>query len=221
MRLVIKYPTRGRPKLFCETLKKWRTMLSGRHHVHFLVSIDEDDTLMNSPIMHSFMGRQRNLRWYAGHSKTKIQAVNADLDKLPPDYDILVLASDDMIPVVKGYDDVIATHMKRCFPNLDGCLHFEDGLSVGNLNTLPILGRKLVEGWGFIYHPDYISEWCDNWMQEVTRRDGKEEMIPRCIIKHEWAGLTGQDQTFRKNQGFYSQDKATFERHKAAGFPLR
>jgi hypothetical protein len=218
MRFVLKYPTRRRPKLFCATLKKWREMLSKRNPVRFVVSIDEDDTLMNSPIMHSFLNRQRDLTWHIGQSKTKIQAVNADLDKLG-DYEVLVLMSDDMIPVLKGYDEVIAQNMRRCFPSLDGMLHFDDGFNQNGLNTLPIMGRKLVERWGHIYHPSYISEFCDNDSQEVALKEQCSVKIDRCIIKHEWDRLTGRDDTFKKNSGLYDVDRANFEKRKAAGFP--
>ena len=213
MRFVFKYPTRRRPKLFCSTLKTWRAMLSKRHQVKFVVSIDEDDTLMNSPIMHSFMGRQRDLTYYIGNSQSKIQAVNADLDQCG-DYDVLVLMSDDMVPVVRGYDEVIAQHMRLNFPNFDGMLHFEDGFNMNGLNTLPIVGKKLIDRWGHIYHPEYISEWCDNWQQLWAEYHGVSVKVARCIIKHEWTNATGVDETFKKNSGFGTQDHATFLRHK-------
>lgn len=218
MNLVVKYPTRGRARLFCDTLNTWVKMLSGRHHVRFVVSIDEDDSQMNSAVMHGILNRQRNLEWHVGKSKTKIAAVNADFDKLG-DYDVLVLASDDMRPVVRGYDEVIARNMKRVFPDNDGCLHFSDGFNTNGLNTLPIVGKKLLDEWGYIYHPAYISEFCDNEMMEVTERDGISEKIDQCIIKHEWTKLTGTDATFRKNSGFHQIDHQTFVKRKAAGFP--
>lgn len=218
MRFVFKYPTRRRPKLFCSTLKTWRAMLSKRHQVKFVVSIDEDDTLMNSPIMHSFMGRQRDLTYYIGNSQSKIQAVNADLDQCG-DYDVLVLMSDDMVPVVRGYDEVIAQHMRLNFPNFDGALHFDDGFNVNNLNTLPIMGKQLVDKWGYVYHPSYISTHCDDEFQAVTERDGKVTKINRCIIKHEWDKLTGHDELFKQNGKFFATDQLNWEKRRAAGFP--
>lgn len=193
-------------------------MLSGRHPVRFVVSIDDNDTLMNSPIMQSFMGRQKNLTWHAGHSKSKVEAINADLDKLG-DYDILVLASDDMVPVVKGYDDVIALNMRQSFPSLDGVLHYSDGFNKNGLNTLPIMGRKLVGEWGYIYHPAYVSLYCDQEFQDVTERDGKSVKVPRCIIRHDWIGTHKPDSLHRKNESFYKQDRDTYAARRKANYP--
>lgn len=218
MRLLIKFPTRGRPKLFCETLRRWNANLSGRNQVRFVVSIDEDDTLMNSPIMHGFMGRQKHLAWHAGHSQTKVQAINADLDKLG-DYDVLVLASDDMVPVVRGYDDVICQTMRRVWPGLEGVLHFDDGFNRNGLNTLPIMGRKLLEDWGYIYHPAYKSLYCDQEFQDVTERDGVSEKLARCIIRHDWIGTHQPDSLHRRNESMNDPDRATYNARRAAGYP--
>lgn len=193
-------------------------MLSRKHPVRFVVSIDADDRSMHSLQMKDYLRRQKDVQVFVGNSTGKIAAVNADFDKLG-DYDVLILASDDMIPVVRHYDVVIEQLMTVKFPGLDGCLHFNDGSNVHGLNTMPIAGKRLFDKWGYIYHPDYVSEWCDNEFQAVTERDGKSHREPRTLFRHAWAEATGQDSTFKRNSGFYDRDKATFERRKVAGFP--
>jgi len=71
-----------------------------------------------------------------------------------------------------------------------------------------------------VYHPEYISEYCDDWFQAVTERDGKSYRDARVLFHHQWCSPYGKDATFKRNQGFSRLDKATFDRHKAAGFPL-
>lgn len=200
-------------------MQKYRSLLSRKHPVRFVVSIDNDDRTMHARQVQDYLRRQRDVQVFSGNSKSKIAAVNADFDKLG-DYDVLILASDDMVPQVRHYDTIIEQLMRVKFPGLDGCLHFSDGANVHGLNTMPIAGKKLIDSWGFIYHPDYISEWCDNWYQSVTERDGKSYKDDRVLFRHAWTDLTGHDATFKRNAGFYDRDKATFERHKAAGFPL-
>lgn len=218
MRFVIKYPTRGRPTLFLRQLQRLRSMASRKHQINFVVSVDQDDTTMQCEDVRRIAKATPNLRIYPGRSTGKIAAVNADMDKLG-DYDILILASDDMIPQFVGYDDIIATLMQKHFPNLDGVLHFRDGLNHANLNTMPIMGRRLVDKWGYIYHPSYISEWCDNEMECVTERDGKSAKIDMVLFKHEWTTHTGTDATFKRNSGFFERDKKNFLERQAAGFP--
>ena len=83
MRIVIKYPTRGRPGQFITVLNRYIAFLSGKHEVHFVISYDGDDASMNNPAMQSmieslnanFDGR---IHAYCGNSTGKIAAVNAD-----------------------------------------------------------------------------------------------------------------------------------------------
>jgi len=172
MRFVIKYPTRGRPGQFIRQVQKYRAFLSRRNPVRFVVSIDEDDRTMHAADVKAFISRQRDMKVYVGASKGKIEAVNADFEKLG-DYDVLILASDDMV---------------------------------------------LIDSWGYIYHPSYRSEFCDNEFQDVTERDGKSVKSPLCLFKHEWA-KTGKDATFIRNSNLWCVDKPNYERRKAAGFP--
>ncbi len=152
MRMVIKFPTRGRPEKFAAVLNKYINFLSGMHEVHFVVSFDHDDPSMNNDNMWSLFSRLNSqldgrIHPVCGKSTGKISAVNADLDvvrRLNPD--VILLASDDMIPIHGGYDDVIARAMAKFFPDTDGVLWFNDGFSGGNkLITLSILGRKYFE----------------------------------------------------------------------------
>lgn len=217
MRFVLKYPTRGRPTQFIRMVHRYQSYLSRKNPARFVVSVDEDDQTMRSADVVNFLRRQRNIEVYRGQSKGKIQAVNADMDKLG-EYDVLILVSDDMVPLHKGYDMIIEGLMRKHFPNLDGCLHFSDGLNHAGLNTMPIAGRRFFEEQGYIYHPDYIAEFCDDHFQARSEKMGKSVKIPMVLFKHEWMKATGQDATFRRNQGFWDKDKATFEKHKALGF---
>jgi hypothetical protein len=218
MRFVFKYPTRGRPALFVRMVNLYTSLLSRVNPVRWVVSIDEDDRSMQSAEIKGFIKRRRDMEVFVGKSQNKIQAINADFDKLGS-YDVLVLVSDDMQAMERRYDQTIERLMLQHFPNLDGCLHFDDGLNKHGLNTMPIAGKKLIDSFGYIYQPEYIAEWCDNEWQEVTERDGKSVKINRCLFKHAWLQRTGKDETYKRNGGFYAIDKATFERRKAAGFP--
>ena len=173
---------------------------------------------MKSKEMDNYLRRQNDCQVFVGQSKGKIQAVNANFDKLG-NYDVLILASDDMIPVTRHYDLVIADLMKQHFPAMDGCLHFNDGTNIHGLNTMPIAGKRLLDDWGYIYHPGYISTHCDNEFQEVTERDGKSHKNDRMLFRHDWSGAHTRDATFKRNNVGWKHDQELFSRRKAAGFP--
>ncbi|NNM88021.1 MAG: glycosyltransferase family 2 protein [Phycisphaerae bacterium] len=226
MRMLIKWPTRGRPQKFLETLARWRAMLSGRNQVHFLISVDEDDAAMNQPAMRQALAAMANLTLRVGPAgRSKIAACNADVDawvgqtSLTPQ--VLVLASDDMVPQVAGYDAIITTTMAEVFLNLDGALHFDDGYHGGkSVITLSVLGWNLYTKFGYLYQPEYQSFFCDNEFTAVTRALGAYHYDPRVIVRHCHIGRT-PDALYRRNQACWTQDQNTYQRRGAAGFGLR
>lgn len=217
MNLLIKYPTRNRKDVFFKTFDLYYNKLSGKHNVEFVVSMDADDSSMNQSAVHSFLDSKKNVCYCYGENKGKVQAINANMQDR--DFDVLLLASDDMIPVVDGYDDIICTKMQEHFPELDGCLHFNDGRARSELNTLSIMGKKMYEHFGYIYHPDYTSLWCDNEFHDVTVAMGKSAWVDQIIIRHDWVDATGQDSLHRHNESFHHKDKRVYEKRRAAGFP--
>ena len=224
MKLLIKFPSRGRPGKFMRVFNMYRNMLSGKRDVSFLLSFDEDDATMNNVGMKNwFKSLGKNVHVHFGHSKTKIQACNADLDKAP-DFDIILLASDDMIPVQEGYDDIICSDMEKYFPDTDGVLWYNDGLVGKKLNTLSIMGKKYFDRFGYMYHPAYESVYCDNEFMEVSQILGKCRYIENVLIKHEWVGMTEpNDPTHQKNHnmGFYQRDGRILLERREKNFDLK
>lgn len=217
--LLLKYPTRGRPEVFKNTFSLYRDKLSGKHPYCFIVSMDVDDPEMNNQNITEWLDQQKNVIYCYGNNRSKVQAINANMECVNFDYSVLLLVSDDMIPEVHGYDDVIVTKMQEHFPNLDGCLHFNDGRAAATLNTLSIMGKKMYENFGYIYHPDYCSLWCDNEFHLTTQMNSKSVYIDQVIIRHSWTDVTGQDRLHQKNESFYEADKQVFLARQAANFP--
>jgi hypothetical protein len=146
-----------------------------------------------------------------------VQAINANMNDR--NFDVVLLASDDMVPAIEGYDDIICTKMQEHFPNLDGCLHFNDGRVGRELNTLTIMGKKMYDHFGYIYHPDYVSLWCDNEFHDVTVAMGKSVYIDQVIIRHAWIDVTGHDSLHRHNESYHGKDKRVYEKRRNAGYP--
>ena len=159
-----------------------------------------------------------NVTMFYGNNKSKIEAINADLDNV--DFDILLLASDDMIPVVKGYDTIIKNNMSKLYPDTDGVLWFNDGYQGNKLNTLCILGKKYYDRFGYIYNPEYISVWSDNEFMDVGNILGKQTYFDEVIIQHQhpdW-GFGERDMVHTNNLVNESKDRQTYIKRKEKNF---
>lgn len=221
MKLLIKFPTKNRKNKFLQTLKKYQNFLSNKCEVEFLISLDNDDEEMNSDFVKQVLGQYTNLKYFFGESISKVHAVNRDLEKIES-WDIVLLASDDMIPQVKGFDEIIVNKMKEIYPDTDGILFFNDGFKKNELNTLCILGRKYYERFNYIYNPQYKSVYCDNEFTLVGNILGKQTYFDQVIIKHEhpdW-GYGSRDNIHTSNLKNMNYDLNLFNSRKQNNFFL-
>ncbi len=219
-KLLVKFPTRGRPEKFFSVLDSYRN-LSRSNNIRFLVSCDLDDVTMNNDEVRKKFESYDNVEVHYGNSKTKIEAINADM--LGQDFDICLLASDDMIPEVVGYDLEIIRQMKVNYPDYDGVIWFSDGYQKKNLNTLIILGKRYYDRFGYLYHPDYVSFYCDNEFMQVAFALGKQTYIDHVIIRHEHPDNTKEaiDMTYETNNRHVMRDHMMFAQRAQRMFGLR
>jgi len=220
MKILFKYPTRNRPEWFKKTLQRYCDFMSNKELFHFTITLDEDDESMNNEHISQWLKYFPLLDYKYGKHESKVEACNADID-LTLDWDILVLVSDDMIPVVKGFDSIIVQKMKQYFPDTDGALHFSDGFEGDQSNiTLSIMGRKLYERIGYVYHPAYKSFFCDKEFTDVVYKMEKVMYFPEVIIKHIWSGGPhSKDALYQRNSKMGKGDKKTYDRRKLLDFP--
>ena len=221
MKLLIKFPTRGRFAKFYLVLMKYISLLSDIENTKFLITCDEDDSTMNNDKVKEIIGKLKNVEVVFGKSDSKIHAVNRDME-LVSDYDIILLASDDMVPQIKGFDDIIRTKMKEHFPDTDGVLWFNDGFKKNQINTLCILGKKYYERFNYIYYPEYKSTWCDNEFTDVANILKKQEYFNEIIIKHEhpYWGFGGTDTIHTKNAIDEPWDMTLYKKRKDINFNI-
>lgn len=220
--LLVKFPTRGRASQFFSVLDIYYNLLEDKEHTHFLISCDEDDLIMNNEAVIEKLKSYHNLQICFSKNKSKIEAVNANFDLAPP-FDIVLLASDDMVPQVKGYDTIIRTKMQLHFPDTDGIVWFNDGHQGPILNTLSILGKKYFDRFGYLYHPAYKSLWCDNEFTMIGNLLGKQKYFDQIIIKHIHPDIFSNvviDELYERNLKLDAADKAVFEKRKSNAFDL-
>ena len=223
-RILIQFPTRQRPKKFIQVAKKYIDLLSDKDNWVMNVSCDEDDFSMNNIAMMKRvfgLASEDKVVLNFNANKNKIEAVNANIADF--DFDIVLLASDDMIPKERGYDNIIRKHFATYFPNFDGVVHYDDGHQHDRLNTLSILGKAYYDRFGYIYHPSYVSLWADNEFDEISRILGKHQYIEQLIIRHEHPATNINvinDDLYIKNNAYEAADRANYNQRKAMKFNL-
>ena len=234
MNLLIQFPTYTRPQKFINALKRYLFFSSGCHQLHFNINCDSGDaTMANDEMRQEIDGvfsehntrriEQQSYSLNYDQNTSKISSMNAHIDG--KDFDIVVCASDDMIPKVKSWDDIICQEMVKHFPDLSGCVHFNDGNTGDSLITLSILGRELYNHFGYIYHPDYKTLYCDNEFTECVKSMGKWAYVDKEIISHEHWSVSGSenhnqiDIAVQKTLHYSGRDATVYRIRKIKGFP--
>jgi len=209
-KLLIKMPTRSRPAKFFKNLDKYYQHMSFEYPYEFLITCDEDDVAMNNANVIKRLESYPNLKFTFGKNSSKVEAVNKDLESY--DFDVLLVASDDMEPVVRNFDKIIIETMQKNFSDFDGVLNFNDGTIGGSCNTLPVIGKKFYDRFKYVYHPEYKSFECNVELTLVSKILKKEKIINNVIIRHNhpaW-GKGIWDDLYEKNQQFYDHDRKLF-----------
>lgn len=217
MNILVKFPTRNRPHKFLQVYNK---LLETSNDIQTLVSYDSDDPTMTPEIVQQAIRMSESIVLISGESKSKIDACNRDVNKIPA-WDIVVLMSDDMIPQVEGWDDIMREDMKENFPDTDGALWYHDGYQ-DSICTMVVMGKKYYDRFGYLYHPDYTSLWSDNEQTEVALSLNKMFTSTTCLFRHEHPMNTqtvAMDALYKRNEPYYHIDKKVYDDRKAKGFP--
>jgi len=229
MKMLVQFPTLGRPEKFLNCVKKYIDKHSDKREIHFNINCDYEDKTMNNPemlyeILKLFKSNTKlDVSLNFDRNTNKISAINDHIkDKK---FDIVICLSDDMIPIKYNWDDIIVTNMEQTFPDTDGCLHFNDGYTKSNLITLSIMGKKLYDYFGYIYHPDYKSLYCDDEFTQEVYRLNKVKYMNNVIISHEHYSREGNinsgdfDFAAQKTLYYSGRDGLVFQKRKELGFP--
>lgn len=223
MRILLKCPTRSRPQKVIQTLASYVKLANHPEQLGVAISCDEDDDSMRRNLVQEELLRALNpVAWkriFFSPNKTKIEACNANMNDIDWHWDIVVLVSDDMIPQLKGYDDVIRNHMISKFPDTNGIVWFNDGTQGDKLNTLCIYGRTMYDSFGYLYHPEYKSLFCDTELTDLCKGELASRClyVPYCIIRHEHPGTgyaQNMDALYMRNQKYWTEDMYTYIRRK-------
>ena len=219
--ILLKFPTRSRPEQFIKTYREYIEKADRPDFIRSLITLDQDDSTVTPTFITEIKSIHPQSLIKVGYSGSKIAAVNRDMEHAG-EYDILLLASDDMVPIVKGYDTIIRDAMMSTYPDKDVVLFFNDGYNGSKLNTLSIMGKLYYERFHYLYHPSYYSLFCDNEFMKVAQRLHRQTYIEQVIIRHEHPvtmTTVQKDPLYTQNYKYLEQDRATYMERKKNGFP--
>lgn len=233
MNFLMKYPSRERPDIFFQTLEKWisyatprgKIFNGGANRFHWVFTFDMDDATMSGGSVqrdiNKLMSKNHTYSIHYIRPLGKIHACNAHVnDHLTTETDVLMLVSDDMIPLKMNWDSVVKRELLCNFPDYDGALHFDDGLQKRNLITLSCMGAKLYKRFMYFYHPDYKSCFADDEFTQIVYAWNKVVYIEDPVFVHRWVGFYHKDRLHDRNHQQMFEDQPVFIERQKAGFPL-
>jgi hypothetical protein len=110
------------------------------------------------------------------------------------------------------------------FPDGDGLIHFPDQIALERLVTVPIMGRKYYDRFGYLYYPGYKSVCPDNEQMEVAMLLKRYVYINKVMYHHNhpvWK-LAEWDDLYRRNEApiHYAEDGQLLKDRRKINFGL-
>jgi len=222
LKILFKYTTRSRRSNFLRGIDSIIDNLADKENYHIYTTFDVDDDKMRP--LPEIKG---NHTYIAGTSKSKIDAINRDMDFINSQYDwqIIINMSDDMVFIQKGFDDIIRKEFTDgSITNLDQYIHFNDGNQKANVSTMHIVGRDYYNRDNYIYNPEYKSLWCDVENDMVAKLRGCYKYVGDNIRLfshlHPAFNLAPNDEQYMKTEhrDMWIADEQTFNKRKQNNF---
>lgn len=225
LRILYKFPCRGRRDMFFESLDSLNNNIRDRNNYFISLTLDTDDTILNTPEVIEKINTYPNVGIEWGLSDSKVNAINRSMPDY--DFDLIICWSNDMHLTMTGADDIIRSYVYDLI-NLYGddfLLHIPEKDSMEHLNVLYIATRKYYERFGYIYHPSYLSLFCDNETFDIAK----------ILKKYHYVGTLGlyehrnpayhhyniqRDELFNEQQSHWSIDELNYNQRKARNFDL-
>jgi hypothetical protein len=213
IRFSLLHPSRGRVARAAQAIAEWTARRNGAHAVEYILSVDTDDDVAG----YRGVAEATGVRLVVNVNRSIVDAVNAAARASTGD--VLIVVSDDF-GCPDGWDRAVAEVVGD---RRDAAVLVHDGIE-GRIMTLPILGRALYETLGYIYHPAYVSMFCDDDLTHTAAAmgrlvDARHLMFPH---RHYTVGLSAVDATYARqnSNAAWWHGWRVMEKRRANGFGL-
>jgi hypothetical protein len=223
-KILFKFASRSRESKFFASLDNIISKVHDKENYIIVASLDYDDkTMFNKEVLERLIPyvKNNNVIPVFGYSKSKIDAINRDMDKFD-DFSIICNTSDDMEFQVEGFDNIIRDKFTQNFPDTNGNIYFNDGFVGDVISTMSIIGKKYFDEKlkGNIYHPSYVSLWCDNEYTEVAKSLNKIAYFDQILYRHNHPanGIGVADEQLKRTESFSNLDSENYKKRKLTNF---
>ena len=226
LKLLFKFPCRGRGKIFFDSLNSLNTNIRDKENYLISITLDEDDNILNNPDTIAKIEAYPNVKIEWGLSDSKIHAINRNF----PDYnfDVVICWSNDQFATFYGFDDIMRDYImsvSNTRGDFDFLAHFPEPDSREYLNVLYVATKPYYDRFGYIYHPSYKSLWCDNESMLVSQMLNRYHYISvPGLYEHRNPAYTRhgmeRDELFDIQQAHWQSDELNFIARKAKNFDL-
>lgn len=226
LKILFKFPCRGRVSMFFDSLNSIHNNVRDKENYHVGLTLDEDDFELNNDEVKNKLSHYPNTSIQWGVSGSKIRAVNRSLPDY--DFDVIICWSQDMFAEMVGFDDIMRQYMYSIINEHgdDFLIHFPERDAKEMLNVLYIATKKYYSRFNYIYHPSYLSLWCDN----------ESMCVAKMLNKYHYVGVGGlyvhknpaysqygieRDSLFNEQQGMWATDEKNFHERRRRNFDLK
>lgn len=216
MTITVIHPSRNRAKQAFETATRW--LLSAAGNFEYILSLDSDDVqLYLYSSKQSETLSNRDIKIIINENKSAIEAINKAAEIATGD--LLIVISDDFDCCLM-WDRQLLNELSNRWIGTDFLIKTPDGIQP-TLITLPIMGRKYYERFGYVYFPGYEHMFSDQEMTAVGHMLGKvlNVNIP-FEHRHYSVGKSAYDEVNRKNDATWRQGENLFNERLKTNFGI-
>jgi len=212
MRITLIHPSRNRPEMAHANYLNWIAKSEAHNSgnskiiIEHILSLDLDEPRYDDYVRlfgaHHIVRENTSDGYVVGATNAAAQYATGN---------ILIYLSDDF-DCPQHWDRLIVERLKGL--KMAG-LEVSDAYQTNrNLLTIPIITRDLYDKWGFFWHPDFKSMFCDNFMFEQIKREGiiVEAMDLVFEHKHHSRGLMVKDETNSRSEAEYNNGRLIFNK---------
>ena len=213
MKISLLHPSRNRAVTAEAAVAEWLGNLSGLHAIEYILSIDDND---NQITEYRQVASRHGARLIIHPNGNSVKACNQAA--LVATGDLLIMVSDDF-GCPKGWDDALVSAVGD---RRDVAVFVDDGIGAKTM-TLPIVDRAFYQRTGYVLFPGYRHMFCDNDLEEVSRRlgkliDAKHLLFPH---RHYIIGAAAYDKTYHHSGNSWGRDARLFTKRHVRDFDLR
>ena len=215
MKWTIIHPSRGRCQKAFEAAESCiNNFDSSVDTLEYIVSIDTDDA---EQTCYAQWCVPSGITLIINDNRSLVDACN-NAAKIASGDCFLVLSDDFLTP--RHWNELLKLKIDR---DMYGIL-VNDGISDGDIMSLPIMSKSLYERIGYIYHPEFFSLFADNALLDVVK---KLDCLIDCrhlLFEHMHyiVGKAPKDATYeRENSHYaYTSGKMIYDKLKKRGYDL-